>query len=319
MQQDVTAFGEVMLRLSVPAGERLSMANALSVTPAGAESNVLGALAQLGHSSGFVTALPDNPPGQRALYDLRAAGVDFSNVIWRGSGRVGLIFAELAVPPRATQVVYDRAGSCAAGLTVDDLPWDYLMATKIHHATGITLAVSASLSDCVREARAAAIQAGAAFSFDVNYRSRLWSPEQAAPLVMEMAEAADILFCKHEDALLLFGCTGNPESACRQLASMTAARWVVMTAGADGVYGCFNGEVLHQPARRVTILDRVGAGDALAAGVLHAWLRGQPLADALRAGSTLAALALSQFGDMVHTHPAELDQLLGQEQPLVQR
>jgi 2-dehydro-3-deoxygluconokinase len=113
---DVTSFGEAMLRLSVPAGTRLETARQLDMQPAGAESNVLAALARLERRCGWLSSLPDNPLGRLVTNQLRLAGVDVSAVAWSKEGRIGAYFVEFAVPPRATQVIYDRANSCVTQL-----------------------------------------------------------------------------------------------------------------------------------------------------------------------------------------------------------
>jgi len=315
---EVTAFGETMLRLSVPSGERLDAARTLAVEVAGAEGNVLAALARLGRRCAYVSALPDSATGRLAANALRETGMDISGMCWREAGRIGLYFVEFAALPRATQVVYDRAGSCAAALTADDLPWSTLLDARVLHVTGITAALSGALTDAALQAKQRAAAAGVAFSFDVNYRSRLWSAEQARPVVQALAQGADILFCKEADAHLLFDCRGESEAVLAELAERTGARQVVMTVGERGVFGWRPGEVLHAPARPVTIIDRIGAGDALAAGVLDGWLQGS-LARGQEMGTVLAALVLSQHGDMLRTTRAEAEGLLKAGGALIQR
>src|SRR5260370_35300806 len=111
---DVTTVGEVMLRMSVPAGRRLENAASLDLTPGGAESNVLGALSRLGRRCGWVSSLPTHALGHLAANHLRAAGVDLGAVVWRAQGRIGAYYVEFATPPRPIQAIYDRAASCAA-------------------------------------------------------------------------------------------------------------------------------------------------------------------------------------------------------------
>jgi 2-dehydro-3-deoxygluconokinase len=306
---DVTTLGESMLRLSVPAGERLEQARALDVHVAGAEGNVASLLARLGHAVAYVTALPDQPLGRRVAGALREAGVDLRGLIWREHGRLGTYFIEYSEPPRPTQVVYDRADSCAARLRAEDLPLDLLLDTRLLHLTGITPALSDSCREAVLGLAEQARARGVPFSVDVNYRSRLWPPEKAADTLTQLIAGAAILFCKAADARTLFGMDNAPPDLPRALADRFGVPAVIVTHGADGVYAWHGGISLHQPAAPVTILDRIGAGDALAAGVLRGWLRGD-LAYGLRAGAMCAALALTQYGDMVTTTAAELESLL---------
>lgn len=315
MPFSLTTLGEVMLRLSVPAGERLEAAAQLHVFAGGAESNVAAALAALGWTTALATALPNTPPGRIPLHALRAAGVDTRHIVWR-EGRIGTYYAEFAVPPRPIHVTYDRADSCAARMTSADINWDALLETRLLHLTGITPALSPSCAELTEEAIRRARDKQVSTSFDVNYRGKLWSPIDAANTLFPLMQNVEILFCKDADARLLFGYTGETTDIIAALAKETSARWVIMTVGEDGVYGWHNGSIAHQPAIPIPhIIDRFGAGDALAAGVLHAWLaaEGQPdLSYALACGTLLAALALTQRGDMVRTTRAEFEALLSQ-------
>lgn len=307
---EITTIGETMLRLSVPAGMRLEMASQLDVRPGGAESNVAALLARLGRRTAWGGALPDSPLGRLAANQLRMAGVDLGGVHWCDGARMGLYFVEFATAPRPTQVIYDRAASCAAQMTPAHVNWAHLLDTRLLHLTGITPALSAECHAIVTAALAKARAAGVAVSFDVNYRAKLWPAAQAATALEPLLAGVDVLFCSRGDAERLFDLRDAPEEAVVELARRTGAVMTVMTIGAEGVLA-WDGVTLHrQPALPTSIIDRPGAGDALAAGVLHGWLAGD-IAQGLRYGVTLAALALSQYGDMVVTTPAEVEQLLG--------
>lgn len=305
---DVTSLGEAMLRFSVPAGTRLETAHQFDVHPAGAEANVVAALARLGRRCGWVSSLPDQALGRLVLNALRQAGVDTSAVIW-SRGRIGSYYVEFAAPPRATQVIYDRADSCITHLDVDQIPWDYLLDTRLLHLTGITPPLARGCHHIVTEAVRRAREKGVPLSFDVNYRGKLWSPDAAALTLRPLLQNVDLLFCNGRDAQTLFACTGTPEEMVAQLVAQTGAAQVVMSLGEQGVIGWDGAQTHREAAWPVGIVDRIGAGDALAAGVIHGWLAGD-FAAALRYGVTLAALALSQHGDMVITTREELEGLV---------
>ena len=307
----VTSFGEAMIRLSVPAGTRLETARQLEIHPAGSESNVLAALARLQRPCGWLSSLPNNPLGRLVTNQLRQAGADTSAVIWSEQGRIGTYFVEFAVPPRATQVIYDRANSCVTQLRPEQIPWEYLLDTRLLHLTGITPPLSAGCQAIVAEAIGRARQAGVAISFDVNYRSKLWSPETAAATLLPLLQGVDLLLCSRRDACTLFGCDPSPETIIEQRAEQTKAGCIVVTLADEGVIGWDGRRLYRQPARPVQIIDRIGAGDALAAGVLHGWLDGD-FAAGLAYGVTLAALALGQHGDMLVTTPQEVASLIAQ-------
>ncbi|MFZ0544176.1 MAG: sugar kinase [Candidatus Promineifilaceae bacterium] len=307
-QFDVTTFGEAMLRLSVPAGIRMETADQLDVHPAGAEANLAAALSRLGHPTAWVSGLPDNALGRVVSNHLREAGVDISAVLWQTTGRMGTYFVELSVPPRPIQVIYDRADTCIASMEPEQVNWDYLLDTRLLHLTGITPPLSPGCEAITAEAVRRAAERGIPVSFDVNYRSKLWTAEQAAKTLLPMLQQTALLFCSQRDAKTLFGCTGTPEEIIEQLASQTAANRVVLTLAGEGAIGWDGSQYIRQPARTVQIVDRIGAGDALAAGVLHGWLAGD-FAAGLAYGVTMAALALSQHGDAVVTTRSELETL----------
>lgn len=307
---DVTSFGEAMLRLSVPSGVRLATAQTLDICAAGAESNVLTGLAQLGRRCGWVGTLPQNPLGQRVATQLRQAGVDQTAVVWQKDGRVGTYYVEFAVPPRSTQVIYDRAGSCITTLDPAAINWEYLLDTRLVHLTGITPPLAPNCAAIVAEIIKRAHEQGIPVSFDVNFRGKLWSAAEAGGKLLPLMQQVALLLCSQRDAQQLFGCHGTAEEIIEQLAEKTAAQQIVVTLADEGVIG-WDGTTFHkQAAQEVVVLDRIGAGDALAAGVIDGWLAGD-LAQGLRYGTAMAALALSQHGDMLVTSRAEVESLLG--------
>lgn len=302
---DVTTLGEMLLRLSVPAGQRLQQATRLDVHPAGAEANVVTLLARLERRTCWFGALPDNPLGRLARDALRSAGVETSGILWRQTGRMGTYYVEFAEPPRGVQVTYDRAHSCASQSHIEEIEWDRLLDTRLLHLTGITPALSPSCLDVVRTAIQKAKQRGVPISFDINYRQKLWSEADAARQLLPMIQGVDLLFCSQADAARLFHSHGSMHEIAGQVLATSNARFVVVTFGEQGALLWDSRAWIHQPARPTRVLDRLGAGDALAAGVIHGWLAGD-LTAGLRYGVTLAALALGQSGDMVITDKEEL-------------
>ncbi|MGL4302497.1 MAG: PfkB family carbohydrate kinase, partial [Sphingomonas sp.] len=135
------AFGEIMLRLSPPGRELLLQTPKLDVWVAGAEANVAGALARLGHDVAFASVVPDNDLGRAALTYLRGAGVATAGIQLRGD-RMGLYFVTSGAGLRATEVIYDRAGSSFAEMPSDAWDWDTLLhGVDRLHLSGITPAL----------------------------------------------------------------------------------------------------------------------------------------------------------------------------------
>ena len=302
---DVTSLGEMLLRLSVPSGERLETARHLDVYPAGAEANVISLLARLERKTYWAGALPQNAPGRLAANALRIAGVDTSGIIWNASGRMGTYYVEFGEPPRGIQVTYDRANSCMAHMKPEELDWDSFLNTRLLHLTGITPALSTSCHEIVERAVEDARHRGVPISFDVNYRGKLWTATDAQKILGSMIQKVELLFCSARDATALFNCTGTVQEIAQKLLELSRAKYVVLTNSYEGALLWDGKEWLHEPARPTKLIDRLGAGDALAAGVIQGWLDGD-LKAGLRYGVTLAALAVSQFGDMVITNKEEL-------------
>ena len=305
---DVTTLGEMMLRLSVPSGKRLETATNFDVCPAGAESNVISLLARLGRRTRWAGALPENPLGRLAENSLRTAGVDLDGIVWSENGRMGTYYVEFGAPPRGIQATYDRAHSCASNLMSQDIDWQALLDTRLLHLTGINPALSPSCREMTREALHRAKQAGIPISFDVNYRQKLWPEAEAAETLIPLMQGVELLFCSAVDADRLFGCNGSMQEVAQAMRERSAANTVVVTFGDQGALLWDGKTWLHEAARPTQIVDRLGAGDAFAAGVIYGFLEND-LPAGLRYGVTLAALALSQLGDMVVTNRKELQTL----------
>ena len=317
---DLVSLGESMLRFSVPTGRRLKDARQLDVEVGGAESNVLVAVSQLGWRCGWVGRLPDTALGDIVLRVLRSDGVDISAVKRVSGERIGTFYIEYATAPRSIQVVYDRADSAAARMTIADVDWDYLLDTRVLHLTGITPALSDNCYALVAEAIRRARAAGVTVSFDVNYRGKLWGAAEAGERLRPLLADADLLLCKGADAALLFGCRGEPRELMTALKKLTRAEVLYCTFGERGAALLDGDDFAAEPALPVQIIDRIGSGDAFAAGVLDAWLEASPGADlkamrraGLRRGVALAAIALSQYGDRLLTNRAELESVMAQE------
>lgn len=306
---DLATFGEVMLRISVPPGIALETADRADLHAAGSESNVAAALAGLGRRVAFASRLPASPPGRLIAASLRRAGVDLSHLIWCGSGRVGTFYVELTPPPAAVRVTYDRADSCATHMSPDNIDFDRLLNARLLHLSGITPALSTGCRAAAHAAVQHAQRRGVPVSFDINYRRKLWSPDAARDVLLPLVKGAALLFIAESDSAEVFGLDGTSEKRLMTLVEMTGATRVVLTIGSDGLLAWDGGQVHHQPAWPTPIIDRLGAGDALAAGVIHGWLD-DDFALGLRFGAALAGLCLRRHGDIVTCTPGELRELL---------
>ncbi len=305
----VVTLGETMIRFSSRVGIPLERARELDVEIGGSESNVAVALARLGVAAGWISKLVDNPWGRRIAGELRLHGVDTSRIIWTQEGRVGTMFVEPGVKPRPAEVIYDRANSAASTMKFDELDIDYILSARHVHLTGITMALSDSCRELVKQVAAEVRKAGGTVSFDVNYRQRLWSPEEARRAVVSVLQHVNLLISTLDDVRRVFQFDGRAEDACRLLQETYGCPWVIITLGGEGAVGLFDGEVQRVSGYELSIVDRIGAGDAFAAGAIYGFLQDAPDIS-LKYGAALAALKHTVFGDQSYFSKADVERLL---------
>jgi 2-dehydro-3-deoxygluconokinase len=307
-----------MLRLSVGAGHRLEDAHYFDVHVAGSEANVAYAAARVGVRSAWISALPENPLGRRVADTLSGGGVDVSLVRWVEGGRLGLYFVEMGASPRPISVVYDRAESAMATASPELFDWSAGSDTDVLHVSGITLGLSRSGGEIARRAMQEARARGATITFDVNYRQRLWDAKAAAAAVREVARLIDVVICTAEDARDLFGADGAPETVVEKLRSDLKAGTVVVTLGAKGAIASRGDTTLTRGGHAVETVDRVGAGDAFAAGLIWGLLDGS-LELGLERGLAMSALKMTLHGDLFRLDAHDVAALLARDRREVGR
>ncbi|MDR1266263.1 MAG: sugar kinase, partial [Propionibacteriaceae bacterium] len=220
MTFDLSSIGEGQIRLTINQGERLISAQTLRMNAACSEANVAGLLAQLGRRTRWTSCMPQGDLAERCLSEFRGVGVDLAAMVRRPWGRVALYFMEPAAPPMPSNVNYDREYTPFRSADVADYDWDLILDTRIMFLTGITAALTEQTARVVRYAADAAGERGLDVVLDVNYRSKLWSGEQARQILTPIARRATVLFCSRRDAGDVFGLESKPgqgESVCRGL------------------------------------------------------------------------------------------------------
>ncbi|MFA0743393.1 MAG: hypothetical protein LASZOEIN_000167 [Candidatus Fervidibacter sp.] len=308
----VVTLGEAMIRLTPVDHQRLEMTPLLEVHIGGAELNVAVALAQLGVPVAWVSKLPDNPLGRRIVREAQRFGVDTSRVVWTQEGRVGLYFYEKGAPPRPSVVVYDRRHSAINTLKVDELDWDFIGQAKVLHLTGITPALSDFCRHLVAGCIFRAKERRMFVSFDVNYRSRLWTPEQARATMLTLLKGVDLLICTKDDAAILFNLTADIETIARQLQASLRIPNVAVTHGDKAVVATPQG-TFSQSGYQIEEVDRLGAGDAFAAGLIYGLLQGD-WELGLRYGLAMAAIKHTIPGDWFIGTKAEVEGIMQAQQ-----
>jgi len=309
-EYDVLTLGETMIRLSPPDYQRLEQTPVLNVHVGGAESNTAVGLSRLGLRVVWVSRLPDNPLGRRVVRELRGQGVDVSHVVWCREGRVGLYLVEYGQEPRAISVLYDRAGSAMSQMTPADFNLKLVAQARLIHLTGITVALSSSCHQLVAALLEEARRVGVVRSFDVNYRGKLWSPEEARKALEPLCQGLDILFVTRDDARVVFGCEGEAEEVLRALKQRFQVGALVLTMGAEGAMAlCGSGELYRATPVEAAAIDRLGAGDAFAAGFIYGYLQGD-MAMGIELGTSMAALKCTIPGDLPLIDSTDLEQLV---------
>lgn len=319
----VVCFGEVLLRLSAPGAELLLQTPQLNVCVGGAEANVAVSLATLGHPARVFTALPDNALGHAARNELRRYGVDTSQVAF-SPGRMGLYFLSPGAGGRAAEVIYDRAGSAFASADHAKTDWsEVLSGAGWLHVSGVTAALGPAVADAAIRAVAAAQKLGLTVSFDCNYREKLWKAWNGdAPAILgQILAQADIAFGNERDiALILGGAPANGREAAD--AARKAFPNLKLMAATHRVQHSVNHHALaaalhtregswDSPSIEVThIVDRIGAGDAFAAGLIHALRTGANNAEAIRFALGAACIKHTIAGDFNLASAAEIEAFL---------
>lgn len=333
MAQTVVCFGEVLVRLATPAGRSLVDTPSLDLVTGGAEANVGVALVAMGHKARLVSRLPANALGARAQSALAAAGVDtrfLARAIDARPGRMGLYFLETGASLRPSAITYDRAGSAFAIAQPEDFDFDAaLQGSALLHLSGITPALGPQGLELTRAAIKAARAANVPISFDCNFRERLWTAWDSDPraILLELLDHATLMFGNHRDMSLLLqrpfsgdGAERRREAAEAALATFPNLQVIASTARQAIT------QTHHRLAARVDrrgdhfqsaeiditdIVDRVGSGDAFAAGVVTGWLEGADARGMAELGLAMNALKHGLHGDWLRVSRAEVNAFSG--------
>jgi len=316
---DLVTFGEGMIRLSPPNFQRLEQTDHLDIRVGGSELNAAVTAARLGLSTSYVTCLTRNPLGRVIENKVREHGVDTSRILWTESARVGTYFVEFGAAPRTNAVLYDRKDSAIARVNPQEFDWpEILRGARLLHTSGITPALSPSAAEATRQAVRTAKDLGLTVSLDLNYRAKLWTPQEARPVMEELASLSDVLITTEEDTARVFDIRKKDYAAVaaslarrfdlavvaitlRETPSVWKNRWTAIA---------YAEEVLHRaPAFEIELVDRVGSGDAFAGGFLYGLLT-EDVMTAVRIGVAVSALKQTHPGDLCWATKAEVDKIL---------
>ena len=328
----IITFGEIMLRLAPNGYYRFFQNDQLQATFGGGEANVAVSLANFGEDVSYVTKLPENPIGDACIRNLRSFNVNTENII-RGGERIGIYFLEKGASQRGSVCIYDRAHSSISEANIEDFDWDKIFdGAEWFHFTGITPALGSNLVDICIEACKKAKEKGITISCDLNYRSKLWTKEQAKEAMSKLCPYVDVCIANEEDAKDVFGIQAENtdvskgkldkeayKSVAKQLMDRFSFKKVAITlrtsiSASDNDWSgmLYNGEnYFFSKEYPLHIVDRVGGGDSFGAGLIYALLHEKPMQETIEYAVAASALKHSIEGDFNRVSVAEVKKLVG--------
>ena len=326
-------FGEIMMRLKPPGLERFFQSPLLEATFGGGEANVAVSLANFGCEVAYLTVLPNNVLGNECINELRRFGVDTRRIL-RGAGRMGIYFLEGGANQLPSKVVYDRAGSAIAVAKPGSIDWETAFAEiGWFHITGITPAISETAMRLSLESVQEAKKRGMTVSCDLNFRKNLWKYGKTAPEVMgELAKYVDVAIANEEDVQQSLGITSDVQvehgnldrEKYKAMSDEVLARYPEMkmiaitlreskSADSNGWAACLNDRVTFYESTLYQIddiVDRVGGGDAFAAGLIYGLNRYDDRQQALEFAVAASCLKHSILGDFNRVSVSDVEKLM---------
>ncbi len=313
----ILTFGEALLRFSTPGPMYFSQAGRLDFFLGGSELNVAVALACQGLAARWVSCLPDREIGDLVLEQIRRTGVDTGSVL-RADGRMGYYLLEEGAAPRPSRVIERQKG--VLGERTDlNFDWDLLLTDATwFHTSGITAGLSAACRANIRQAAERARARGIPVSYDFNFRRTVWSIAEARELQRPLLEHVDVLFCSAADIGALFEVELPPAGQAEHYAAIERVlarfkfRAVVLSersgeyrSQAYGAVALVEGAAVRSNRFQLEIVDRIGAGDALAAGFIRARLEKRSWQDTIDFAAYCAALKHTVPGDFLTARTPE--------------
>jgi 2-dehydro-3-deoxygluconokinase len=340
---DLLALGECMIRLSPPGHQRIELTPVFEAYAGGGEYNVAYALARYGMRAGWISRLVDNPLGHFVRNHAQTSGMDISEVIWvpyDGVGRadrIGLNFTEVGIGVRASVTLYDRGHTAVAHMKPGEVDWKRIFhARRVRwfHTGGIFTALSDSCAEVALEAMKAAHEAGTIVSYDLNFRSKLWTSKRAIEVTKNLIPYIDVLIGNEEDfqKVLGFQVEGTDEHLKRlpvegykkMVEKVVKAHPSVQAVGTtlrEVVSGLVNNwsaimyydGTFYQSRKyeNLEIEDRVGGGDGFCSGFVYGFLHGMTPQECVEMGAAHGALLQSTRGDTSMVTMEEIKHVMG--------
>lgn len=327
----VVTFGELMVRLEPAGYYRFVQVDTMTSTFGGAEANVAVSLANYGMDSVYVTKLPKHEIGQSAVNNLRRYGVRTDYIV-RGGDRIGIYYNERGASQRGSKCIYDRAHSAIAEAKPEDFDWQTILKDcDWFHITGVTPALGGNLPEICLEACKTAKEMGATVSCDLNYRSKLWTKEQAREVMTKICAYVDVCIANEEDAKDVFGIEAKDNDAqhgklnkegyfsvAKQLEEKIGFKKVAITlrtsvnANQNKWAGLFydGKDFFFSKEYDMMIVDRLGGGDSFTAGLIYSILNEKDSQSCLDFAVAASCLKHSIEGDFNMVSVEEVEKLV---------
>ena len=320
----VIGIGEVMLRLSPVGKERISYCEAFEKRAGGSELNVVSGISMLGLRTGMITKLPKNEIGKFIRHKIRYSGTSDDLVSYDDGPqkRLGIYYYESGAYPRQSVVSYDRSGSSFTRFDKSELPESVYSSTNLFHTSGITLALGEGIRHCVSDMMRLFSERGAIISFDVNYRSSLWSEDEAREAITEILPLVNVLFVSEESLRRMFGMVGELMEIHKSLARIYPNLEIIASTKrrvaspnkhsfSSLVYDTREGTHYEENEYEdIDVVDRIGSGDAYVAGALFALLKYRDLKKVAEYGNAMAALKNTVTGDTTQCDISDIDRII---------
>ncbi|WP_147803652.1 sugar kinase [Alkalicoccus halolimnae] len=311
----ILTIGEVLMRLSADEGSALAESDKLNIHIGGAEVNVAKGLSQMGVKTGIYSVVPDNDIGARALRDIRSAGVE-EKWIFKDGDRLGLYFHEEGFSLKPPVVIYDRKDSSFYRLPENKVkPKELFEGVSALHVTGITLAINTEVREYVKWLIRQAKDEGVFVSFDMNYRSKLWSPSEAGAALKELLPYIDFLFAGEKDFRLLLQWDAPDlehkevlayyyEKAKREFNIKGAASTnrIIHDQNHHSLTGYlfYESQLMESSKIDFQVKDRIGGGDGFASGILYGLHNGLAPEETLNRGMAVGVYQHFFKGDQIN-------------------
>jgi 2-dehydro-3-deoxygluconokinase len=326
---DILTLGECMLRLSPPGHQRIELTPVFEAYAGGGEYNVAYALARYGLRAGWISRLVDNPVGHFIRNHAQASGMDISEVAWvpyDGVGRmdrIGINFTEVGIGVRASTSIYDRGNTAVSHMKHGDIDWKRIFSEKKarwFHTGGIFTALSDGCAGVVLEAMKAAHETGTIVSYDLNFRSKLWSAAKSVEVTKSLIPYIDVIIGNEEDFQKSLGCSVQgidenlqslPVDAYKEMVKQIISQYphfqIVGTTLREVKSGLLNNwsAIMYSQGKfyqskkyeNLEVEDRVGGGDGFCSGIIYGMLNNLPPEECVELGAAHGALLQSTRGD----------------------